>query len=366
MLRGRGQNALVPKPKVRSTQSSQPSKGLVCFASAAVALPKGEIPDRLLIAPWGRSETDTGPVIVNEATIAGLAKHNRHPFDTVALDFVHNTEKGDGQEPKPVAAYGRPEVIRGEGLMLTNLEWTPDGRTAWENRWYKDTSPTIARNAKGEVIFVKSAALCRNGRIPGLENFDANNTNEPKFMLNRSLAIALLNKSGANLPDDATEEQIAAAADAASGEGSGPGPAEDHSADLKKQFEQFQADFKSAMEAMRKDLANEKASQAKERKMSLIDQASREGKVIPFSNDDILAESFSVDMLEKCIANLPAGQVPFKAGSAGAKEPLKKGEAFSDVDMKIADCLGLSAEDLEHYGAMPDHLRKLPQAPQAA
>lgn len=347
-----------PTTKRQPKASPSPASGLVCFAASGVALPEGELPNRVKIAPWGTSQTDTGPVTVNYATAAALKKHNQHPFDTVVFDFAHNTEKKDLPEPKPVAGYGKPEVVPNEGLFLTNMEWTPDGQAAWKGRWYKDVSPTIARNEKGEVIFVKSAALCRNGRIPGAENFDADN--EPSYPMKKSLIIQCLNKAGAKLTEDSTDEQIAAAADELSGEGTQQSEVTANmAAEVKKALQEFSAEFKGDLQLLKTNMEKATKTDTASRKQALIDQASREGKVIPFSNEDIMAESFGVDMLEKCIANLKP-TVPLKPGTAGAKETPAKTDDFSTEDLAIASMLGVSKENLEKYGNLPDKLGALP------
>ena len=141
---------------------------------------KGTLPDRVLVARWGRNDNVKGaPIVVNETTARLLPAVNRAlGADTVALDFEHNTEPGTpeyekSQEPRPIAAKGVPRIVPGEGLFIDDLQWTPEGRASALGGHHGDLSPTVKTNTAGEVVFLHSAALCRHGAIPDLLLFDA-------------------------------------------------------------------------------------------------------------------------------------------------------------------------------------------------
>jgi hypothetical protein len=153
-------------------------RGLVSLdAGAHLDKGAGELPIRLVVGPWGTHETQKGRITFNETTVRELPIRQRlAQFDRIALDFNHNTVPGSESyrgEPAPVAAHGVPSVVAGEGIILSELEWTPDGEAAVRGRYYIDLSPTIELNAAGEAIFIHSAALCRQGAIPGLSLFSA-------------------------------------------------------------------------------------------------------------------------------------------------------------------------------------------------
>jgi phage I-like protein len=140
-----------------------------------------EPPTRLKVANWGRNEAlplDKTP-IVNETTVACLPHNQRLAnFDKVALDFQHNTLPGTeayqaDKEPRKISAMGVPEVIAGDGLYLKDLEWTPEGVAAFTGGHFPDLSPAAKMNDAGEIIFLHSAALCRQGSITGLHAFSA-------------------------------------------------------------------------------------------------------------------------------------------------------------------------------------------------
>lgn len=174
---------------------------------------------------WGQNPGAKGTFIVNNTTLAELPKNQAATnFDTIALDFEHNsvpespTYRG---EPVKVAAHGVPEVVAGQGLFLNNIQWTPEGREHVGNGHYKDLSPSILHNAKGEVLFIHSAAACRQGALVGGSiNLTADspilkltNSNDPM----REQLLKLLTAAGVTIPADATDEQLTALATEAEG-----------------------------------------------------------------------------------------------------------------------------------------------------
>lgn len=133
------------------------------------------LPRRLKLLDWGINQTVYGPVIVNETTAALLPMNQKKlGFDTIALDYEHNTVKGTPEfertrEPREIAANGVPLVVPGEGLFFDVLEYTPSGKLNHLN--YIDLSPTPKLSDKGEVVFLHSVALCRQGAVEGLHYY---------------------------------------------------------------------------------------------------------------------------------------------------------------------------------------------------
>ena len=65
------------------------------------------MPTRILVAPWGVNETNKGPVIVNETTLASLAVNNREmKFDRVALHSNQTTPRLAHSGPFPNISRG--------------------------------------------------------------------------------------------------------------------------------------------------------------------------------------------------------------------------------------------------------------------
>jgi phage I-like protein len=176
-------------------------------------------PRRLKLLDWGVNQTVYGPVIVNETTAALLPLNQKKlGFDTIALDYEHNTVKGSTEfertrEPREIAANGVPLVVPGEGLFFDALEYTPSGKQNHLN--YMDLSPTPRLSEKGEVVFLHSVALCRQGAVEGLRYFsvtlgdeDVSKINQGASSMNELMAFL---KKVFKLPDTATEADVMAA-----------------------------------------------------------------------------------------------------------------------------------------------------------
>ena len=137
----------------------------------------GTLPSRLLIAPWGEHLTPKGRIVVGNRTLSQLAGNQRiTQFERVALDFNHNTVPGAEAyqgEPAKVAAHGTPRILAGEGIVLENLEWTQEGKDFVGGGHYIDLSPTVLTDGNDEIVFLHSAAVCRQGCIPNLTLFSA-------------------------------------------------------------------------------------------------------------------------------------------------------------------------------------------------
>jgi len=133
-------------------------------------------PTRLVVLPWGVNKSRRGDFIVDALTCQVFdANQKRNRIDgKVALDFEHNTLPGtpayeSSSEPRPIAAWALCVVIPDEGVVYEDLEWTPDGLSAWEGKLYQDLSPAPVRGADGKtVIALHSTALCRHGELEGL------------------------------------------------------------------------------------------------------------------------------------------------------------------------------------------------------
>ena len=114
------------------------------------------------------------------------------------------------RDPKPIeasrlksAAHGTPSVVPGEGIVLSDVQWTPEGEEFVGGGHYIDLSPTLQLNADGEAVFLHSAAVCRQGAIPDLSLFSAEAvppqllalSTKPKTMDPKKLLAALLGVS---------------------------------------------------------------------------------------------------------------------------------------------------------------------------
>jgi phage I-like protein len=175
------------------------------------ALSADKLPARLKLANWGDNPSTKGNFRVTEHTVKVLPELQRSlGFGEIALDFEHNTVPGTTEyertkEPRDVAAYGVPAVVRGDGLYLENLRWTPAGRAAALN--FADLSPAVKADTAGNIEFIHSAALCRNGSVDGLTFYSVtiSTPNQTKAPMTEKL-IALSAIAGILNMDAASEE----------------------------------------------------------------------------------------------------------------------------------------------------------------
>jgi hypothetical protein len=145
------------------------------------ALSGAELPGRIKILNWGVNESTKGAFRVGEQTAAVLEANQRAlGYERVAIDFNHASVPGseDYEKGKPPAifGYGRVKVLRGDGVWLEDIVWTPMGREHARN--YEDLSPAIhvAPGEEGEVDFVHSVALTPNGALRDVTFFSATKT----------------------------------------------------------------------------------------------------------------------------------------------------------------------------------------------
>ena len=315
---------------------------LVAFATAAKIAADKPLPDRLLVVPWGTTTTRKGLVVCNATTLAQLPGNQaREKYDVVAFDFQHNTVKENVPEPKKVAGHGIPEIVDGEGIYLSSIDYTPEGREYLANGHYPDISPAVVRNEAGEVLFLHSVGACRQGEIDGLTLFSASDdirlstfaaaedetdpaeTTEPADL--RSLLVGLLNAINpeAQLAADATDGDIATAARAVAGK-------------MKPSDE---------VTAMSARITLLEATVGNTARNAIVTRAVAEGKVIPLSSDQI--NVLDITVLESLVTGLPV-TVPLESRLGGAIDDFKAtpGKAITPELREVARQMGLKPEAL--------------------
>jgi hypothetical protein len=166
-------------------QSDLTKLDLVCLRISNGASAVKGLPKRLKVLNWGVNETKKGPVVVGHKTSRELAANqDRLGFDRVALDYEHNTVPGTPEyertrEPREVAAYGVPQVVAGDGLYLDDLIYTPSGEKNALS--FIDLSAAIIKDPdSGEVLFMHSTALCRQGAMPEVSFYSISLTPKEK------------------------------------------------------------------------------------------------------------------------------------------------------------------------------------------
>ena len=132
----------------------------------------GELPSRLKLFDWGVNKTNQGDFIVDEGTLKVFAANQDSlARTTVQVDFNHNTVEGTpaylaAAGSPEMAGYGVPVCIHGKGIFLEGVETTPSGQKKAAD--YKDLSPAPLVDASNRVIGLHSVALTPTGSTEGL------------------------------------------------------------------------------------------------------------------------------------------------------------------------------------------------------
>lgn len=297
---------------------------LVSFRIANGGLTAKDKPTRMKLLNWGVNETIKGPVTIGPETVKHLsANQAKLGYDRVALDFNHQTVPGSDEyeqivkqrgsiDPLPVAAYGTPVVVPNDGLYLENIVWTPEGEKQAAN--YHDLSPTPKLDANGEVVFLHSVALCRQGAVKDLTFYNATflkpmstpaakdtPANATDY---KGLIATLLKKLGVQLSDAPSDSDIATAVDqfkapAAAAGGADPAAGTPMSAENK---------------AILARVEKLEGAGAESERTGLIALAAQHGKAIPLSAD--VLKTIPIPALREMVDKLPA-TVPLNARQGG-------------------------------------------------
>lgn len=261
---------------------------LAAFASSA------ELPKRFLVLGWGENKTASGrPARVGRKTLSALsATQKRMGFEEVALDFEHNTVPGtrayrESAEPRPVAAYGTLEAVEGEGIFFNVSRWTPEGTKSAPN--FQDLSPAPATDPAGEVFFVHSVALCRNGDVEGLHfaTLSVETGNQEERVMDYKKILIQLLKLGEGATDADIETAVAAVAE--------PPSATTLGAKI--------GELEGKVVGLTADLAAVKSADVKRQRDAIVASASAAGKVIPLSAEQI--EKLDLAALSTMVEKLP-------------------------------------------------------------
>jgi hypothetical protein len=192
---------------------------LKTFKISNGALKDETLPRRLKFFAWGDNKSIDGNFRAGEKTSAELtANQKKFGFERVAIDFNHCSVPGTDTykdllklgQPPLIFGYGRVEAIPSDGLYLEDIIWTPLGVQHARN--FEDLSPAI-QDVDGEVTLVHSIALTPNGKVEGLEFFNAslkaqeNVAPAPSALSQKSLT--LLSVAGIlGLPDTTEEKDV--------------------------------------------------------------------------------------------------------------------------------------------------------------
>jgi phage I-like protein len=303
-------------PRPEPLALSAVSNGALRAALSAEQIAAGEkLPKRIKVLSWGNNETVKGAVLLDLLPESFAAAQFAMGRQRVALDFEHNTLPGHpayeaAQEPRAVAAYGTPEIVPNEGLYLSELTWTPAGIAAALN--YEDISPAPILDKDRRVVALHSVALTRAGAVHELHFFSATQTQSeiPKMTEEQMAKLAALETAVADLTAAVAEMKAL----------------------MGKDVEPLSASVNAlagTVETMQRD--------------ALVNEATRDGKVIPLSADDIAKTPLQT--LRNMVAQLKPGVVPL---SAATRAPAVDAQpsALDATLLSVAKVTGFSVEQL--------------------
>jgi len=300
-----------------------------------------KLPKRLQFCKWGKNETVKGSFMVSGTAEAFAAEQKRLGKERIALDFEHNTLPGtnaykDSKEPREVSAYGSPVLIPGEGVFLEDIVWTPTGIAKALN--YEDISPAPYLDDDHQLVGMHSGALVRNGAVHDLHFFTADgeglmandkSTNDPSTT---DYSTKTPEKSTMNEEEKAAftalQEQVASLVEMMKAKDDDKAEAMSADATQVVALSTGMTALSTKVESMQRD--------------ALVESATRDGKVIPFSAEDM--ETLPVETLRGMIKKLPV-TVPLSS-ETGTRKAVETGNVDTAL-AAVAKVTGFSVEQLK-------------------
>jgi phage I-like protein len=350
-----------------------PKVSLKCFKAAFAGTDADKLPSRLKIFDWGMNRTSEGDFLVDDGTLECFAQNqSKLGREEIAIDFNHSTVEGTAafnasQGKGSIAGYGVPVVVRGSGIFLNKVETTPSGSETFKD--YKDLSPApLYDESTGRVLGLHSVALTPTGAVYNLtldsaaqkalsaqiktltvpdsqlqlgnkKNIPTAYRGEADSNDNNSMNEEHMKfiKKALDMPEDCTYEDVMeklkAHFEKTGGDVKKGGPLispypgteimEATLAAMEKMMGAKLTTLQSSFDAMKLELdAKTKQAEEQERK-GIIDEAGRQGKVIPLSADSL--KTIAIPMLKEIIGSLKKDVVPKQSKvatlSAGQKLP---------------------------------------------
>jgi phage I-like protein len=136
-------------------------------------LAAGEVPARIVLAPWGEVESTAGCFVVDEEAARLVVEAFTEHGTDVPIDYEHQTLGGTYASPNgqaPAAGWIKSlQVEAGVGIVAL-IEWTEPARKLLGSKQYRYLSPVaIVRKSDRKLVAIHSAALTNKPAIVGMK-----------------------------------------------------------------------------------------------------------------------------------------------------------------------------------------------------
>ncbi len=324
---------------------------LRCYRASVPGL--RDLPDEILVVPWGRTNTPNGPLVFDEYSARVMPGNQAAMgFTRIGGDYEHNSVPRKGhtpKEPQEMAAWGtfvirKPGEDGKPGLYFRVDEWTESGRAHVGGGHYPGVSIACEQDAAGRVLFAHSIGFVRQPAVPGLSVFNLtlpSTDNDTDTMLKNAL-IQSLRDDGQTVADDIDDAALVALLTKAGGGTDEPST--------------FHVKLNTKLDGLATQLTKltgridaAEASAADRERESVIARLTGEGVEIPLSPDMIKRFSAAEILTES--AKWPRGTVPVQGADSGNQLAAGAIRTFSskanDADKAaVAAQLGIDPKDI--------------------
>ena len=136
------------------------------------SLTDGQVPEQVLVAPWGEVASSSGVFVVDEETGQLVVEAFEAHGTDLPIDYEHQTLGGEYASPSgaaPAAGWiTKLEAVPGEGIVAT-VNWTEQGRKMIGAKAYRYVSPVaLIRQSDRRLVALHSVALTNKPGIVGM------------------------------------------------------------------------------------------------------------------------------------------------------------------------------------------------------
>ena len=154
-----------------SNQSNMNATEMRALGSAALS--SEEVPERVVLAPWGRVERQKGDFFVDEESAEMVVRAFHEHGTDLPIDYEHQTLGGEFASPDgraPAAGWIKSLSAEPGVGIVGHIEWTQQTREMLANREYRYLSPVaLIRKSDRKLVGIHSAALTNKPAIVAME-----------------------------------------------------------------------------------------------------------------------------------------------------------------------------------------------------